>query len=93
MTKVISIDALAVMKKKNSPLSNIMVKTLVSACDKQSKKEAFGPKDIKGSFLPLINRGLLNTEEKTVNGKTVITWHVTTSAVEILRNLGIDITC
>jgi hypothetical protein len=93
MSKVISIDALAVIRKKNLPLSNIMVKTLLSACDKQSKKEAFGPKDIKGSFLSLINRGLLNTEEKTVNGKAIITWHVTKSAVETLRNLGINVTC
>ena len=93
MTKVISINTLAVIKKKNVPLSNIMIKTLVSACNKQSKKEAFGPKDIKGSFIPLINRGLINTEQKIVNGKTIITWHVTKSAVETLKDLGITINC
>jgi hypothetical protein len=54
MPKVISINSLAVIKK-NLSLSIYMIKTLVSACDKQSKKEAFGPKDIKGSFLPLTN--------------------------------------
>jgi len=93
MTKVISINRFAVIKKKNLPLSNIMIKTLVSACSKQSKKEAFGPKDIKGSFLPLINRGFINTEEKNVNGKTVITWHVTQSGVDALKNLDIKISC
>lgn len=93
MTKVISINTLAVIKKKDIPLSNIMIKTLVSACNKQSKKEAFGPKDIKGSFIPLINRGLINTEQKTVNGETIITWYVTKSAVETLKNLGININC
>jgi hypothetical protein len=93
MTKVISIDSVAIIEKKKLPLSNIMIKTLVSACHKQSKKEAFGPKDVKGSFIPLINRGFLNTEKKIVNGKTVITWHVTKSAIETLKNLGISIDC
>jgi hypothetical protein len=92
MTKVISIDTFTVIEKK-LPLSNTMIKTLVSACNKQYKKEAFGPKDIKGSFIPLINRGFINTEEKTVNGKTVITWHVTQSAMETLKRLGIKINC
>lgn len=93
MTKVISINSLSVIAQKKVSLSNIMIKTLVSACGKQSKKEAFGPKDIKGSFIPLLNRGLINTEEKIVNGKAVITWHVTNSAVELLKNLGININC
>ena len=93
MTKVISINSVAIIEEKKLPLSNIMIKTLVNACNKQSKKEVFGPKDIKGSFLPLINRGFINTEEKTVNGKTIITWHVTQSAVETLKNLGIKISC
>jgi len=93
MTKVIPINRFAVIKKKKLPLSNIMIKTLVSACSKQSKKEEFGPKDIKGSFIPLINRGYINTEEKRVNGKKVITWYVTQSAVETLKNLGIKISC
>jgi len=93
MTKVISINSLVGIKKKNLPLSNIMIKTLIAACGKQSKKEAFGPKDIKGSFIPLVNRGLINTAEKIIDGKTVITWYVTKSAIEILRNSGVNVTC
>ncbi len=59
MTKIISINSFAILKKKTIPLSNIMIKTLVSACDKQSKNEAFGPKDIKGSFITLIKQRLV----------------------------------
>ena len=93
MTKVILIDPLIGIRKKDVALSTTMIKTLVAACNKQSKKEAFGPRDIKGSFLPLINRGFINTEEKTVNGRTVIIWYVTKSALETLKSLGIQVKC
>ncbi|HUS01238.1 MAG TPA: hypothetical protein VMY77_05905, partial [Chitinophagaceae bacterium] len=55
-------------KSRQRPLTPLMIKTLLTACDKQSKGISFGPQDIKGSAMTLINRGLLASHVVTKKG-------------------------
>ena len=70
-----------------------MTTKLLSAYVLERQGLFFGPKDIKGSITPLINRGLITRKEIFLEGKNEIIWHVTYEAVEMLKSLGIDVIC
>jgi hypothetical protein len=78
-------------KETKRPLSVQMINSLVAACIKQNKNIAFGPADIQGSFLSLVNRGLIKNESTTINGHLKQRWEVTQEAISLLKELGIEI--
>ncbi len=69
-----------------------MIVGLKSACAKQAAGISFGPSDIKKST-SLIRRGLLISKLDTINEKIEISWQVTSSAIEMLRDLGVKDKC
>jgi hypothetical protein len=80
-------------RKKQRPLSKLMIATLIAACAKEKAGLFFGPDDMKGSLTSLINRGLVIRVEITVNGQTESIWHVSYEAIEMLKALGINVEC
>jgi hypothetical protein len=78
-------------KKKQPPLTSLMIVTLLAACAKQTGNIPFGPGDIKGSFTSLVTRGLIIRKEVTVNYITESLWQVTTEAIAILNIMGLKV--
>lgn len=76
---------------KRAPLSSLMVVTLLAACAKQKRHIPFGPGDTKGSFIPLITRGLIIRKAVTTNDHTELLWQVTPEAITLLKDMGIDV--
>ena len=74
-------------------LTPLMVDTLLQACDKQCRHIPFGPGDIKGSVIALINRGLIVQKKSTGLGPGESTWQVTKEAVQMLETIGILVKC
>lgn len=82
-----------VQRKKQRPLSKLMITNLLTAYALERQGLFFGPQEIKGSMTSLINRGLIVRKEISVNGKSEAIWHVSYEAVEMLKALGIDVIC
>jgi hypothetical protein len=82
-----------VYRKKQLPLSKLMIVNLLAAYALESQGVFFGPRDIKGSLTRLINRDLIIRKDILVNGKTKAIWHVSYEAIETLKDLGIDVVC
>lgn len=78
---------------RQRPLTPLMIKTLVLACDKQHRGIPFGPQDIKGSIMTLINRGLVTNHQVIKKGKIHETWLVTQLAIDMLSAAGIKVLC
>jgi len=70
-----------------------MILTLKLACEKQSKGILFGPKDIKGSIITLINRGLVAGKTLEHKGKKYNSWYVTPLAMDMLEDIRIKALC
>jgi len=80
-------------KSQQRPLTPLMIRTLLVACDKQNKEISFGPQDIKGSVMTLISRGLIASHSVTRQGKTHETWYVTPQAISMLTAIGLKVLC
>ena len=91
ISKVITFSDKHFETNKRAPLSSLMIFTLLAACAKQKKHIPFGPGDTKGSFIPLITRGLIIRKEVTTNHHTELLWQVTPEAITLLRDMGIDV--
>jgi len=81
-TKIIQFPHGHFERKKQPPLTSLMVVTLLGACAKQTAGILFGPSDIKGSFSSLITRGLI-IRKVTKNSITESLWQVTNEASAI----------
>ena len=68
-----------------------MIKTLKDACDKQSRGIFFGPQDVKGSCVTLINRGLIASHTVERRGKSRNAWYVTSLAIAMLADADIKL--
>ena len=90
---IIPFPAERIKRKRQRPLSKLMIAKLVAAYALEKQVLFFGPQDIKGSLTSLINRGLIERIEITVNDKTESIWHVSYEAIEMLKGLGIDAIC
>ena len=90
---IIPFPAEHVQRKKQRPLSKLMIANLLAAYALERQGLFFGPRDIKGSSTSLINRGLIIRKEISVNGKPEAIWHVSYEAIEMLKALGIDVIC
>jgi len=89
MTKIIPITKYI----KEKPLTPLMVTTLRAACKKQSNHEPFGQKDLNGSFTALLKRDFIDAKRTGTNGKTIISWFVTSTGIKSLRSLGYTEAC
>jgi hypothetical protein len=93
-SKIISLPHVHFLKpKKQPPLSKKMIEALQRACSKQHAGIPFGQAEIDGSFLPLINRGLLKVTPKNKSTVNKPVWQVSEEAIDMLRSLGIKIEC
>ncbi len=79
------------IKKKEHRLSKLMIVALLEAYLKQQQNVPFGPVDINGSFNSLYNRDLIVRKPVMVKGNTETWWQVTPEAINILKNLGVDL--
>ncbi len=93
ITKVISFPPRYFGKKKQLPLTSLMIVALKEACDKQHKGVRFGPNDIKGSVSALIERGLIVSKNKIINQASVAVWQVTPEAIALLKMNDIKVVC
>jgi hypothetical protein len=93
ITKIIHFPHGHFERKKQPPLTSLMVVTLLAACAKQTAGIHFGPGDIKGSFTSLITRGLIIRKEVTKNYITESLWQVTGEAIAILNGTGRKVSC
>lgn len=92
-SKIISIDVDHFTGiKKQRPLTPLMIAALLSACAKQKEGLGFGPSDIKGSLVSLINRGLITRKKVPLHDENV-SWEVTPEAVAMLKAIGIETAC
>ncbi|MDQ6755348.1 MAG: hypothetical protein M3004_00275 [Bacteroidota bacterium] len=91
MAKIIPL--LKYRKKIVSPLTPLMIKTLIAACKKQSSRERFGQTDLKGSFNALLNREFIDAKVITIKGKKEVCWYVTQAGKKSLIKLGINEPC
>lgn len=80
-------------KTTQRPLTFLMIQTLRTACDKQNKGIAFGPQDVKGSVIALINRGLIASHTVERRGKSKEAWYVTPQAIRMLADADVQLLC
>ena len=80
-------------KTVQRPLTALMIKTLKDACDKQNRGIFFGPQDVKGSCVTLINRGLIASHTVERRGKSRNAWYVTSLAIAMLADADIKLLC
>ena len=92
-TKIISFPRGHFQRKKQPPLTPLMISALLEACEKQTEGITFGPIDIKGSLTSLIKRGLIIRKEVTIDEHTKSLWQVTTEAIALLKAEGIEVAC
>jgi len=90
---IIPFPAEHIKRKRQCPLSKLMITKLIAAYALERQGLFFGPQDIKGSLTSLINRGLIVRIEISMNDKTESIWHVSYEAIEMLKALGIDGIC
>ncbi len=93
ITKIVSFPPWHFERKKQLPLSRLMITTLLDACEKQHDGNSFGPADLKGSFTTLIARGLIARNEVTIDHHTKSSWYVTKEAIGLLKVMGIEAPC
>ena len=92
MSKIISIANPTLKSTKTAPLTLRMIATLVQACNKQKAKIPFGPDDLKGACMALINRGLIIRKKIGVNdGYNNDQWQVSDEAISLLNSIGIEV--
>jgi chromosome segregation and condensation protein ScpB len=72
---------------KESPLSVNMIIALKKVCASEKKRKPFGPKDMKRSLYPLIERGLIRLTYFSINDGKKATWGVTKKGLENLQSL------
>lgn len=84
-SKLVSFPAGHFATKKRSPLTPLMVVALIEAYAKQRKNIPFGPKDVNGSFMPLITRGLIIKRDTAIHEETKSSWQVTPEAIDLLK--------
>jgi hypothetical protein len=77
-------------RKKQLPLSTLMITKLLAALALERAGLFFGPQDIRG-LTSLINRGLIIRIEISMNDKTESIWHVSHEAIEMMKAQGIDV--
>ena len=80
-------------KTSQRPLTPLMIQTLRNACEKQNRGVFFGPQDVKGSCITLINRGLIASHTVEKKGKSREVWYVTSLAISMLAEADIKILC
>lgn len=91
MAKILSFPKGHFIKNRQRPLTPLMIDTLKIACYKQYRGVSFGPRDIKGSVITLINRGLIATHTVNQRGDYQLTWYVTQQAINMLEEVGVKI--
>jgi hypothetical protein len=74
--------------EKEYPLSPSMIIALKEVCACQKKRKPIGPKDLKGSLSPLIERGLVKLTYYDIGGKKKATWAVTKNGLRILQSIA-----
>lgn len=67
LTKIISSGCEHFKRKKQPPLSSLIIVGLLAICSKQIKGISFVPGDITGSFTLLIKRSLIIRKEATIH--------------------------
>jgi hypothetical protein len=76
------------LRKKQRPLSQLMIASLLILCSKQKNCIRFDSRDIKSSFTTLINRGFIVSKEITQDGEKELIWEVTEEAIQMLQKTG-----
>ena len=71
----------------------LMTATLLKAFIKQPKGIPFGAEDIDGSFTALVARGFIKHKNYSLINHIHTKWVVTGEAIEMLHNLGIEVSC
>lgn len=66
-----------------------MIVELIWAYAKQRKNIPFGPKDVNGSFMALIAKGLIIKRDIAIHEETKSSWHVTPEGIDLLKE-GIE---
>ena len=74
-------------RDKEYPLSPAMIFALKKVCANQKMRRPFGPKDLKRSIYPLIERGLISLAYYRINGEKKATWRVTKKGLRSLQFL------
>ena len=62
-----------------------MIKALQIAYAKQKNNIPFGPKDIPGPMVALINRGLIRAADPALQHGSLVPWIVTQEAINLLK--------
>jgi hypothetical protein len=73
---------------KEYPLSPSMIMTLKKVCACEKKRKPIGPKDMKRSLSPLIERGLVTLTYYNIGGEKKATWSVTKNGLRILQSIA-----
>ena len=88
-SKLVPFPARHFVTKTRSPLTPLMTVALIGAYAKQRKDIPFGPKDVNGSFMALIERGLIIKRDIAIHEETESSWHVTPEGIKLLKE-GIE---
>jgi len=91
LAKIVSFPKGHFIRNRQRPLTPLMIQTLKLACHKQYMGVTFGPADIKGSVITLINRGLIASYTVHQKGDYQLTWYVTQQAINMLEDVGVKI--
>ncbi len=74
-------------RDKEYPLSPFMVLALKQVSANQMKRRPFGPKDMKRSLYPLIERGLISLTYCIIKGEKKATWGITKKGLRNLQSI------
>ena len=88
MAKVITLSSWHFYKEEEQlPLTKKMLSTLKKFhyYEKHQPHKLYGPADIKGSFIGLLNRGLIDVKHSSENGFKTVKWYVTPKGKQYLE--------
>jgi len=74
-------------RDKEYPLSPAMVMALKKVLAKQKMRKPFGPKDMKRSLYPLIERGLISLTYCSIHHEKKTTWGLTKKGLYNLQSI------
>ncbi len=79
MIKIVPLSSWHFHKKEELPPSKKMLSTLKKFYHygKREPHKLYGPMDVKGSFIGLLNRGLIDVEHNSDSGFKIVRWYVT----------------
>ncbi len=87
MIKIVTLSSWHYYKEEELPPTKKMLSTLKKFYQYEMHQPhlPYGPRDVKGSFIGLLNRGLIDVKHTSENGFKIVRWYITSKGKQYLE--------